>query len=158
MTVRKNPWDTVFSPLRGEIWAGFFQGFFPFFSLFFFQVLVYNSHMNAKQKIQEEKLFNILNPKQANKEFKITLRFQKCLTPKYQRAVELAKKNPFFLDEGQGDFYKIYVSFYPENVAELYEIFELVKEQETTRIYLNNKLIPYIQDLWLFLMWFYRIS
>jgi hypothetical protein len=23
---------------------------------------------------------------------------------------------------------------------------------------LNNKLIPYIQDLWLFLIWFYRIK
>ena len=60
--------------------------------------------------------------------------------------------------EGEGDFYKIYVSFYPEDVENLYEIFELVKDQETTKVYLNNKLIPYIQDLWLFLMWFHRVK
>ncbi len=114
--------------------------------------------MKAEQKIQEEKLFNILNPKKANKDFKITVRFQKNLTKKYEQAVMLAKKNKYFMEEGQGDFYKIYVSFYPEDVDALYEIFELVKDQETTKIYLNNKLIPYIQDLWLFLMWFYRIK
>ena len=114
--------------------------------------------MNATTKIQEEKLFNILNPKRANKEFKITLRFQKHLTKSYEKAVKLAKKNKYFLDEGKGDFYKIYVSFYPEDVENLYEIFELVKDQKTTKIYLNNKLLPYIQDLWLFLMWFYKVK
>lgn len=114
--------------------------------------------MDAKTKIQEEKLLNILNPKESNKEFKITIRFQKHLTRKYEEAVSLAKTNKYFMETGKGDFYKIYVSFYPEGVEELYKIFELVKDQETTKIYLNNKLIPYIQDLWLFLMWFYKIT
>ncbi len=114
--------------------------------------------MDARKKIQEEKLSNILSPKQANKEFKITLRFRKHLSKKYEKAVELAKANPHFLEEGEGDFYKIYVSFTPADVEKLFEIFELVKDQEYTRMYLNNKLIPYIQDLWLFLMWFYRVK
>jgi len=114
--------------------------------------------MDAKKKIQEEKLFNILNPKRANKEFKITIRFQKQLTRKYEQAVELARKNKYYLEENTGHGQKIYVSFYPEDVEELFRIFELVKEQDTTRIYLNNKIIPYIQDLWLFLLWFYRIK
>jgi len=129
-----------------------------FLGLFFYGVLLYNRIMDARKKIQEEKLFNILNPKRANKEFKITLRFRKQLTKKYEKAVELAKANKYFLEEGEGDFYKIYVSFYPEDVEKLFEIFELVKDQETTKVYLNNKLIPYIQDLWLFIMWFYRIK
>ena len=114
--------------------------------------------MNARKKIQEEKLFNILNPKQANKDFKLTLRFQKHLTKKYEKAAALAKTNKYFLEEGEGDFHKIYVSFYPEDVENLFEIFELVKDQENTKIYLNNKLIPYIQDLWLFLAWFYKVK
>ncbi len=114
--------------------------------------------MDAGKIIQEEKLFNILNPKKANREFKITVRFRKHLTKKYEKAVQLARQNPTFMEEGEGDFHKIYVSFYPQDVEALYELFELVKEQESTRIYLNNKLIPYIQDLWLFLMWFYRIG
>ncbi|MCP4217781.1 MAG: hypothetical protein GY765_24280 [bacterium] len=114
--------------------------------------------MDAKKKIEEEKLANILNPRHSNRDFKITLRFRKHLTKKYEQAVQLARKNPYFMEEGEGDFYKIYVSFHPGDVEQLYELFELVKEQESTRIYLNNKLIPYIQDLWLFLMWFHRIA
>lgn len=114
--------------------------------------------MDAKKRIEEEKLFNILNPKKANSAFKITIRFQKHLSKKYEKAVELAKLNKYFMEEGTGDFYKIYVSFFPEDVEELYKIFELVKNQESTKIYLNNKPIPFIQDLWLFLIWFYRIK
>ena len=114
--------------------------------------------MNTQKRIEEEKLANILNPKKSNREFKITLRFQKHLTKNYEKAVALAKQNPGFMEEGRGEFYKIYVSFYPDEVENLYRIFELVKDQDTTKIYLNNKLVPYIQDLWLFLMWFHRIK
>jgi len=46
----------------------------------------------------------------------------------------------------------------PEDVEELHALFELVKDMESTTIYLNNKMIPYIQDLWLFLMWFYNVK
>lgn len=114
--------------------------------------------MNAKERIENEKLDNILNPKKSNKEFKVTIRFSKHLSRKYEKAVELAKKNKYFMDEGEGDFYRIYASFFPQDVDDLFELFELVKDQETTKIYLNNKQIPYIQDLWLFLMWFHRIK
>jgi len=114
--------------------------------------------MNARQQIQEEKLQNILNPRQSNKEFKITIRFQKHYSKNFEKALDLAQKNKYFLEEGDGDFYKAYASFYPTDVEELFKLFELVKDQETTKIFLNNKSIPYIQDLWLFLMWFYRVK
>ena len=120
--------------------------------------LYYNLFMDAKGMIEAEKLANILDPKKSNKEFKITIRFRKHLSRKYEKALELAKKNPYFMEEGEGDFKKIYVSFFPKDVDNLFEIFEYVKDQESTRIYLNNKIIPYIQDLWLFLMWFYRVK
>jgi len=114
--------------------------------------------MNARQQIQEEKLQNILNPRQANKEFKITIRFQKHYSKNFEKALALAKKNKYFLEEGDGDFYKAYASFYPADVEELFSLFELVKDHENTKIYLNNKSIPYLQDLWLFLIWFYRVK
>jgi len=114
--------------------------------------------MDARLQIQEEKLQNILNPRQANKEFKITIRFQKHYSKNYEKALELAKKNRYFMEEGTGDFYKAYASFYPTEVEELFCLFELVKEHENTKIYLNNKSIPYIHDFWLILMWFYRIK
>ncbi len=114
--------------------------------------------MNARQLIEEEKLQNILNPRKANREFKITIRFQKRLSKNFVRALELAKKNSYFMEEGEGDFYRAYASFYPADVEEMFNLFELVKDQETTKIYLNNKAVPYIHDLWLFLFWFYRVK
>ena len=114
--------------------------------------------MNASETIQREKLDNILNPKKTNRSFKITIRFRKQLTRNFERALELARRNHHFMEEGEGDFYKVYASFTPDRVDELYELFELVKGAETTVIFLNNKRIPYIQDLWMFLMWFYRVG
>lgn len=114
--------------------------------------------MDPKEKINEEKLYNILYPKKSNTKFKITIRFKKHLSKKYEKAVELAKKNKYFMEEGKGNSYTIFVSFYPEDVDDLHDIFELVKDHETTKIYLNNKSTPYIQDLWLFLIWFYKIK
>lgn len=114
--------------------------------------------MNAKETIQEEKLMNILNPPQGNREFKVTIRFLKYSFNKVDQAFELAKKNPYFLEEREGDSLRVYVSFYPQDAEALREMFNLVHDRETTRLYLNNKAIPYIQELWLLLMWFYMIK
>ena len=114
--------------------------------------------MDARQQIQEEKLQNILNPRKSNREFKITIRFQKRFSKNFEKALELARQNKYFMEEGEGDFYKAYASFYPAEVEDLFNLFELVKNHETTKIFLNNKAIPYIHDLWLFLFWFYRVK
>ncbi|HNX98848.1 MAG TPA: hypothetical protein PKK12_14325 [Candidatus Aminicenantes bacterium] len=113
--------------------------------------------MDARAQIQAEKLANILDPREANQQFKVTVRFEKNLTRSFPRALEIARRNRFFMTEGEGDATRYYASFLPADVEELYELFELVKEFETTRITLNHKPIPYIHDLWLFLMWFHRV-
>jgi hypothetical protein len=114
--------------------------------------------MNTKKKIEEEKLMNILHPPKVNREFKITIRFQKHSIKKVDQAFELAQKNPYFLVEGEGDSQRVYASFYPRDAEALHELFDLVDDRETTRLYLNNKAVPYIQELWLLLMWFYTIK
>ncbi len=113
--------------------------------------------MDARRQIEAEKLANILNPRDANQQFKITVRFEKNPTRSFPRALEIARRNRFYLTEGSGDATRHHASFLPEDVEDLYELFELVKEFETTRITLNHKPIPYIHDLWLFLMWFHRV-
>ena len=113
--------------------------------------------MNGTERIQQEKLENILNPKAANRQFKITVRFEKHLSARFAEALALARENESFIEEEVAGTVRYYVSFQPQNVNGLYELFERVKEQESTVLFLNNKRIPYIQDLWLFLMWFYRV-
>lgn len=113
--------------------------------------------MNSAARIDQEKLDNILNPRSANRSFKITVRFEKHLSRKFEEALTLARQSDSFLEEETAGTVRYYVSFRPADVDRLYEIFELVKEQESTVLFLNNKRIPFIQDLWLFLMWFYRV-
>jgi hypothetical protein len=114
--------------------------------------------MKAKELLIEDKLSNILYPKKTGNHFKVTIRFKKHLSKKYEEALALAKKNKYFMAEGEGNLYTVYASFLPEDVEDLHTLFELVKDMESTTIYLNNKMIPYIQDLWLFLMWFYKVK
>jgi hypothetical protein len=114
--------------------------------------------MTTREQIQEEKLQNILNPKKANRDFKITIRFQKHISRNFEKALELAKQNRSFMEEGEGAAYRAYASFHPGEADKLHALFEQVKDLETTKIFLNNKPIPYVQDLWLFLMWFYRVK
>ncbi len=113
--------------------------------------------MNGIARMNQEKLDNILNPKIANRSFKITVRFEKHLTKKFEEALALAQKNETYIEEEVAGTVRYYVSFQPADVEALYDLFERVKDQESTVLFLNNKRIPYIQDLWLFLMWFYRV-
>jgi adenine C2-methylase RlmN of 23S rRNA A2503 and tRNA A37 len=113
--------------------------------------------MNGAERIQQEKLENILNPKTANRQFKVTVRFEKHLSARFEEALELARGNETYLEEQVAGSVRYYVTFQPQDVDRLYELFERVKDQESTVLFLNNKRIPYIQDLWLFLMWFYRV-
>jgi len=106
----------------------------------------------------DEKLDSILHPSTQAKEFKITLRFGHKLSPHYERAVELAKKNPTYREEGAGEWVRHSATFCPEDVEELFELFNLVHEWESTEVLINHKRIPYGHQLWLPLMWFYRVK
>ena len=53
--------------------------------------------MDTKKTIEEEKLWNILNPKKSNRDFKISIRFQKHLSKNYEEALTIAKKNKSFM-------------------------------------------------------------
>ncbi len=114
--------------------------------------------MNYKEQLIQEKLENILNPHKTSLNFKITFQFSPCSHRNFEQALQEAKKNPFFAEEATGNSIRYYASFYPQQAEAAYRLFELVKEFEGITFFINNKRIPYIQDLWLFLFWFYRIA
>jgi len=106
----------------------------------------------------EEKLDEILYPSSKAKTFKITLVFGFKHSPQYEKAVELAKKNPFYQEEGSGEWVRHSATYTPETVEELFQLFNMVHEWEKTEVLVNHKKIPYGYQLWLPLMWFYRIK
>jgi len=109
-------------------------------------------------KAMDEKLADILHPTTKAKEFKITLVFGCKMSPDYEKAVDLAKRNPDYTEEGSGEWVRHSATFAPAQADDLFALFNLVHAWETTEVLVNHKRIPYAHQLWLPLMWFYRIK
>ena len=110
------------------------------------------------EEAREAKLDSILQPRTTAKEFTITLEFGRRLSPSYEQAVELARRSPTYREEGEGEWVRHAATFTPDDVEELFELFNLVHDWENTEVLVNHKKIPYGHQLWLPLMWFHRIK
>lgn len=106
----------------------------------------------------DEKLEIILHPSTQAKSFKITLEFGYKTSPDYEKAVTLAKKNPAYKEDGSGEWLRHSATYAPEDVDDLFELFSLVHDWNTTEVLVNHKRIPYGHQLWIPLMWFYRVK
>ncbi len=106
----------------------------------------------------EEKLESILRPDPQAKGFKVTIEFGYKISPKYKEAVDRARRMPSYFEKGKGEWVRHSATFTPEDVEELFELFKLVHDWETTEVLVNHKRLPYAFQLWLPLMWFYRIK
>lgn len=106
----------------------------------------------------EEKLDSILHPSTTAKTFKITLEFGYKTSPNYKKAVDLAKKNPTYKEEGDGEWTRHSATYTPAEVEELFRLFALIHEWQNTEVLVNHKRIPYGHQLWLPLMWFHRVK
>ncbi|MFC2169630.1 hypothetical protein ACFLRM_03560 [Acidobacteriota bacterium] len=113
---------------------------------------------SAPDKAIEEKLDDILHPRTKVKTFKITIEFGFKISPNYKNAITHAKRNPTYKEEGNGEWIRHSATYTPEDVEDLFELFSLVHEWESTQVLVNHKKLPYGHQLWLPLMWFYRIK
>jgi hypothetical protein len=104
----------------------------------------------------EEKLADILHPDTQAREFSITVVFGHKPAPDYEKAVDLARRNPTYAEEGEGEWIRHSVCYTKDEVDELFDLFSLVHSWDTTEILVNHKRIPYGHQLWIPLMWFYR--
>ena len=105
----------------------------------------------------KEKLDSILHPDTRAKEFKITIEFGYKTSPKYEKAVDLARRMPTYREDGSGEWIRHAATYTPKDVEELFLLFNLVHNWSTTEVLVNHKKLPYGHQLWLPLMWFYRI-
>jgi len=105
----------------------------------------------------QEKLDDILHPSASAKSFRITVVFRRRSDPRYPKAVLMAKRNPAYREEGEGDWIRHSAVYTPAEVDDLFDLFNLVHEWEGTEILVNHKPLPYGHQLWLPLMWFYRL-
>jgi len=111
----------------------------------------------SDEEANKELLDEILYPSDQAKYFKITLIFPYKLNPHYDKAVELAKKSPAYKTEGEGQWVRHMATYTPDEVDDLFALFSLVHDWPETEVLVNHKRLPYGHQLWLPLMWFYRI-
>lgn len=112
----------------------------------------------GKEEVQKEKLKAILQPSTQASIFKITIEFGYKSSPNYTKAVDLAKRNPTYREEGSGEWVRHSATYTPGDVEELFELFNIIHEWDSTEVLVNHKRLPYGHQLWLPLMWFYRIK
>jgi hypothetical protein len=109
------------------------------------------------EETQRDKLEEILYPSDQAKAFKITLVFPYKVNPGYEKAVALASQSPTYRTEGAGEFIRHQATYTPDEVEELFSLFSLVHDWPETEVLVNHKKLPYGHQLWLPLMWFYRV-
>jgi hypothetical protein len=106
---------------------------------------------------EEKKLQGILHPSTTAASFIITIKFGYKVSPKYKKAVDRARRMPTYRETGSGEWIKHFVDFSPGDVEELFQLFNLVHDWDKTEVLVNHKHLPYAHQLWIPLMWFYRI-
>ena len=117
--------------------------------------------MNADPRADpaaQAKLDEILHPSTTSDSFRVTVVFGYKLDSRYQKAVFLAKRNPTYREEGEGEWIRHSAVYTPAEVEDLFDLFNIVHDWEHTEILVNHKPLPYGHQLWLPLMWFYRIT
>jgi hypothetical protein len=112
----------------------------------------------AQDQAMQEKLEDILYPRTHAKTFRITIVFGYKMSSDYKKAVALAKRNPSYKEEGSGEWIRHSAIYTPDDVEDLFELFNIVHDWETTEILVNHKRIPYGSQLWLPVMWFYLVK
>jgi hypothetical protein len=112
----------------------------------------------AEDIAAKDKLEDILTPSNAAKSFRITVSFGYRMTPDYKRALAIAQRNPTYREEGEGEWIRHSAVYTPAEVEDLFRLFNIVHDWDSTEILVNHKKLPYAHELWLPLMWFYRIG
>ena len=115
-------------------------------------------HSHRQDEAQQAKLDTILHPSTTAQQFLITIEFGYKASPHYAKAVDIAKRQPSYKEKGSGEWTRHSATFEPEDVEELFALFNIVHDWDSTEILVNHKKIPYGHQLWLPLMWFNRIK
>ena len=86
--------------------------------------------------------------------FSITLAFPRLDTPRFDRALELARGAAEFREVGTGSAHRYRARFYPADAARLKDLFEIVGTFDATEVLIDDRPVPYARELWLPLVWF----
>jgi hypothetical protein len=86
--------------------------------------------------------------------FSYTIVFPRFEGSDYARAVELARASVEYRETGVGEQFRHRARFYPDDVLNLRDLFEIVGRLDTCDVLVDDRPVPYARELWLPLLWF----
>jgi hypothetical protein len=86
--------------------------------------------------------------------FSITLVFPVLEVPRFDRALEIARRASEFRESGTGGSRRFRARFRSRDVRELKDLFEIVGPSDDTEVLIDDRPVPYARELWLPLVWF----
>ena len=119
-------------------------------------MIINDTHQTPETMTQEARLHRILRPTH-QQSLEISVEYTPLSPRESDPADALCRKAPHFAPNPSPHTGRIMAHFDRGHVQELFDLFECVKERPGTQIRVNHRPLPYGQDLWLFLMWFYRV-
>jgi hypothetical protein len=90
----------------------------------------------------------------ATTRFSVTVVFPRFEGDDYQRAVELARRSPDYLETGAGERFRHRARFFPRDVVALRDLWVVVGRLDTAEVLVDDRPVPYARELWLPLFWF----
>jgi hypothetical protein len=86
--------------------------------------------------------------------FSVSLEFPSCAGADYERALTMARRAAEYQEIGQGDRRRHRARFFPQQAAELRDLFEIVGPLDACEVLIDDRPVPYARELWLPLVWF----
>jgi hypothetical protein len=96
-----------------------------------------------------EALFGI-----SDRPFSITLVFPVLDVPRFDWALEIARRSAEFRESGTGAHRRFRARFRSRDVRDLKDLFEIVGPSDDTEVLIDERPVPYARELWLPLVWF----
>jgi hypothetical protein len=84
----------------------------------------------------------------------VSLEFPTFEGAEYTRALELAHASSEYREIRTGSSLRHRARFYPQDVAKLRDLFEIVGRLDSCDVLVDDRPVPYARELWLPLLWF----
>jgi hypothetical protein len=100
-----------------------------------------------------DELAELLYPGRRPRPFRMGVVFDAFDGPNYPRALELARRSPFYKETRKGDVVTHHAAFAAKDAALLRDLYAIVGPITGTEVTVDGRAVPYARELWLPLFW-----
>ncbi len=105
----------------------------------------------------EEQLRSVCAPAAGADDFTVTVCFPRSDHPGFDAAWALARCSPAYREHGTGGAWRACATFTRRQAEDLHRLYERARGLPGVRLAIGHRPLPLLHELWLPLMWFYRV-